>query len=145
MIQTALFTQQWSMTPSTHSDISRDPKTDAGLTLLCRHWQSILRLQDWDVAIRFARPWELTGDVNGEVELILAKRRATIRILAREDRERDADDLGLDTIEFTVVHELLHLHFSCLVYDEDTPAHEHLEQVINALASSFTSSAALDF
>lgn len=137
MIQTAFFTQLWSMSVS-YSDISRDPETDAGLTLLCGHWQAILRLQDWDVAIRFARPWELTGDVNGEVEMIPTKRRAVIRILAREDRERDRDDLGLDTIEFTVVHELLHLHFSCLAYEDHTPEDEHLEQVINALASSFT-------
>jgi hypothetical protein len=80
---------------------------------LCREWQRVLRLQDWDVQVKIARGFQL-GKRQGECEYVQSLRQAVIRILDPNDWP---DQNWPQDIEATLVHELLHLHFAPFMSD----------------------------
>lgn len=110
--------------------------TDEDLQALVKKWQAILRLQDWDVRVRFVRHHEFSTPVNGDCKMWKQKKRADIRILHPQDQTQNPDDLDEECIENTLVHELIHLHVWWFDYRFDTPEEDHLEQAINALANA---------
>lgn len=79
---------------------------------LLKKWQVILKLQDWDIKIRWAKHYDLDSDTKGQCRWVLGKKCASIRILEPEDFD-PAIQWGQDP-ECTVVHELLHLHYGPL-------------------------------
>ena len=76
-------------------------------------WQRRLGLEQWKFSVVFARPGELKPNTVGNIHWDAAERSAVIRILAASEYESDCRDT-LKDIEFTVVHELLHLKVSVL-------------------------------
>lgn len=84
-----------------------DSVSQQELEELCREWQRILRVQDWDVKVRFARVFEIDG-ADGRTSYQRSTKTANIRIcdLGDEDKSR----AHLQDAEQTLVHELLHLH-----------------------------------
>lgn len=109
-----------------------NPPSDANLRIWLYKWQSILRLQDWDVKIEFARSFEMeTVRRAGEVSYVCEKKTAVIKILVPQDYPTDIR--WKQDIEQTVVHELLHLHFS---WTDDLTglANTGMEQAINCIA-----------
>jgi hypothetical protein len=84
--------------------------TEEKLREKCAEWQKILRLQDWIINVRICREWDmLSSDCNAEIEIVLPKRMATIRVLDPVDYP---DNLSEDQdMELSLVHELLHIHF----------------------------------
>lgn len=110
--------------------------TQDELVALCRKWQRILRLQDWDVKVRLARTWDMQSSDNlGECSYELRKRMAAIRVLDSVDYDSEHTPWPQDQ-ERTLVHELLHLHFAPFAADSGTPQDIAQEQAIDAIAGA---------
>lgn len=113
--------------------------SEAGLCRTMKRWQKMLRLEQWNIKIRYARSREMLTPEDGTIAwgrclLNVNHLRATILILHPEDYA-DEDDQG--EIESTVVHELLHVQM-CGMRDAipgPDPAGDTVEeQVINVNA-----------
>ena len=80
------------------------------LNVLLAKWQPILRLQDWDIEILYVKPCELDPHTGGQVIRCDGKKTARIKVL-----DPDCFDPCLivkNDPEYTVVHELVHIHFA---------------------------------
>ena len=75
---------------------------------MLKWWQKELYLRDWDIEIHTALPHEMEQNSRlGEVDYSAAAKEACIRICTPNPT---LDDMVNQDIEFTIVHELLHLH-----------------------------------
>lgn len=93
--------------------VSTDSETLA-LGGLCRIWQKRLRLRDWEIHVEFARPGDMPeSDAAGTVTYECAKRLAWISICdpACWPQSRRASQ----DVEYTLVHELVHVVLAPLV------------------------------
>jgi len=105
---------------------------------LAEQWQTALRLRDWDVDVRLARAKDMSGKGDkGECSYNLAKKHAVVKILDPRDYK---DDFAEQDHEYTLVHELLHLHFAGLdaAVTDGKLADLVLEQGIHACATLMT-------
>jgi hypothetical protein len=104
--------------------------TNKQLEKLCRTWQKRLRLQDWDISIKFSRRADM-GDYNwGHTESQRTSKSAHIFVCHPWDAHPQW--MGGYGTEHTVVHELIHLHFP--VEPADKTEAYLLEQGIDLLA-----------
>jgi hypothetical protein len=71
-------------------------------------WQQRLNLQDWDISVVVTHPSDLKPHTLGNIHWDADKKTAVIRALDPSDYKLPFDDI-LKDIEFTVVHELIHL------------------------------------
>src|SRR5260370_36571562 len=71
-------------------------------------WQKRLQLEDWRVALVITRTSELKPKTLGNIHWDTDKKTATIRVLDPADYEMPLPEMLRD-MEFTVVHELIHL------------------------------------
>ena len=76
-------------------------------------WQQRLNLTDWQVSIVMFSSGQLKPGTLGNIRWDLATRNATIHVLRAEDYRKDCPDMLAD-MEFTVVHELIHLELASL-------------------------------
>jgi len=100
-------------------------------------WQQRLNLQDWHVSIVVARTAELKPKTLGNIHWDLPKKTAIIRVLDPADYHLPFPQ-ALEDIEFTVVHELIHLGFAPVVNDlqrSDANRREE-EHAVNHLAEA---------
>lgn len=74
-------------------------------------WQKRLNLQDWKIAVAVVRSGELKPKTLGNIHWDGEKKTAIIHVLDPADYKL-AHQAMLDDIEFTVVHELIHLELS---------------------------------
>jgi len=74
-------------------------------------WQKRLRLQDWNISLVVSRAAELKPKTLGNIHWDNDKKTATIRVLDPADYKLPFDEM-LQDLEFTVVHELIHLELS---------------------------------
>jgi hypothetical protein len=74
-------------------------------------WQKRLNLQDWDISLEVVRSTELKPKTLGNIHWDTDKKTAVIRVLDPADY-RMAFHPMLDDMEFTVVHELIHLEIA---------------------------------
>ena len=72
------------------------------------YWQNRLNLKDWNVSLAVVRSTELKPNTLGNIHWDLDDKSATIRVLDPADYRMPFPEM-LDDIEFTVVHELIHL------------------------------------
>jgi len=79
-------------------------------------WQKRLNLADWNVSIVMSRATELKPKTLGNIHWDLDKKTAVIRVLDPADYRMPFQDM-LKDMEFTVVHELIHLNFAPVVSD----------------------------
>jgi hypothetical protein len=100
---------------------------------LTRKWQERLRLGEWKIETRVVRQIDLKPDTLGNLKWNLANRTAVIRVLSPLDYQMPAADVPED-MEYTVVHELLHLQLAVLPRDPNAKTTE--EQVVNRLADA---------
>ena len=106
--------------------------TERALRERCRYWQTLLRLQDWDVSVHLVD--ELQGSSLGRCWWLDEKEIATIRILRPE--RCDPGRTPTQDVEVTLVHELLHLHFSAFTAENNTPQSIAQEVAINRCAQA---------
>jgi hypothetical protein len=76
-------------------------------------WQQRLNLQDWKISVIMTRESELKPKTLGNIHWESDKKTAVIRVLDASDYKLPFRDM-LDDMEFTVVHELIHLELSSL-------------------------------
>lgn len=80
------------------------------------NWQKRLNLQDWKISVIMSRAAELRPRTLGNIHWDLARKTAVIRVLDPADYHMGQREM-LDDMEFTVVHELLHLGFAPVLAD----------------------------
>lgn len=74
-------------------------------------WQKRLNLEDWKISVEVARSSELKPRTLGNIHWDTDKKTAVIHVLDPEDYKMPFADV-LQDIEFTVVHELIHLELA---------------------------------
>jgi hypothetical protein len=79
-------------------------------------WQKRLNLQDWDISLVVARAGEMKPKTVGHIGWDRAKISAVIQVLDPADYRLPLDAMLRD-IEFTVVHELIHLEMVPILSD----------------------------
>ena len=82
--------------------------TQLELEELCKEWQKRIRLQDWEISIKFVKWHDLEENQRGNIGWEVKKKIAAIRIMAEDQFPPECSEPC--DIEKTVVHELLHLH-----------------------------------
>lgn len=101
-----------------------------------KYWQKILGLSHWDIVITYAN--------NRDIEYLLgypalasissspSMERAIIRINSTPELDEDAIIYGSDDVEWSILHELLHLYYIDLgINKEDKVQGELIERIIN--------------
>ena len=79
-------------------------------------WQKRLKLQGWDISVVVARACDLRPKTAGNVHWYPEKKSAVIRVLDPADYKLPFAAV-LEDIEFTVVHELVHLEMAPVLSD----------------------------
>jgi hypothetical protein len=74
-------------------------------------WQKRLHLQDWNISVELSRANGLKPKTLGNIHWDLDKKTAVIRVLDPADYQLPFREMLAD-MEFTVVHELIHLELS---------------------------------
>jgi hypothetical protein len=74
-------------------------------------WQKRLNLQDWNISLLVVRAAELKPKTLGNIHWDADKKTAVIRVLDPADYKLPFSEM-LSDLEFTVVHELIHLELS---------------------------------
>ena len=92
-------------------------------------WQKRLNLQDWDVALEVVRSTQLRPKTLGNIRWDAEKKTALIRVLDPADYRLPHGEM-LDDMEFTIVHELIHLEMAPVLSrfarsDADRSEEEH--------------------
>jgi hypothetical protein len=97
-------------------------------------WQKRLSLTAWNIRLKFSRSFELRPKTLGNIHWDAETHTAEIHVLAPEDYKLSASEMLAD-MEFTVVHELVHLQLSSLPRSEASrSAEEHaVNQITQAL------------
>lgn len=96
-------------------------------------WQQRLHLQDWKISIIMSHPSELKPRTLGNIHWDSDKKAAVIRVLHPADYRMPYKAM-LDDMEFTVVHELIHLELSSLPRSEASRSAE--EYAVNQIAEA---------
>jgi hypothetical protein len=96
-------------------------------------WQKRLHLDDWKIETRVVRQCDLKPDTLGNLKWNLVNHTAIIRVLSPLDYEMAAGDVPED-MEYTIVHELIHLQLAVLPRDPNAKSTE--EQVVNRIADA---------
>jgi hypothetical protein len=100
-------------------------------------WQKRLNLQDWDVALEVVPSTGLRPKTLGNIHWDTDKKTAVIRVLDPADYRLPLHEM-LDDMEFTVVHELIHLEIAPVLShftrsDADRSEEEH---AVNHMAAA---------
>jgi len=97
-------------------------------------WQQRLSLQDWRISVVMAHQNELKPKTLGNIHWESDRKTAVIRVLDASDYKMPFREM-LDDMEFTVVHELIHLELSSLPRsDASRREEEHaVNQITDAL------------
>jgi hypothetical protein len=98
-----------------------------------RSWRKRLGLEDWEINTQMVRSSDLKPDTLGNLRWNSGSKTATIRVLAPMDYDLPAAEIPAD-IEYTVVHELVHLQLAALPREAASKNTE--EQVVNRLSEA---------
>lgn len=96
-------------------------------------WQQRLSLTQWDIRVELVRAEQLEPRTLGNIHWDTDTRQATISVLSSYDYHLPFDAM-LDDMEFTVVHELVHLQLAVLPRSEASRRAE--EHAVNELAGA---------
>ena len=96
-------------------------------------WQKRLKLEDWNITIKLVRTSQLKPKTLGNIHWDSDTKRAGINVLSPADYKIPFPE-ALQDMEFTVVHELLHLQLSSLPRNEASRSAE--EKAVNNLTDA---------
>ena len=96
-------------------------------------WQKRLKLEHWDISIKLVRPGELKPKTLGNIHWDADTHNASIKVLSPLDYKMEFTD-ALKDMEFTVVHELVHLQLSSLPRNEASRSAE--EKAVNTITQA---------
>jgi len=100
-------------------------------------WQNRLQLQDWKITILSVHPSDMRAHTLGNIHWDTDNKTAVIRVLNASDYQTPIR-ATLDDLEFTIVHELIHLELVPLPRSEASRSDE--EYAINHLAAALIQS-----
>jgi hypothetical protein len=112
---------------------SRDAEVAKFVSERLEVWQDHLNLRDWNIRLEFVRARQLEPKTLGTVHWDTLLKVATISVLAPEDYDLSYKPM-LDDMEFTIVHELVHIQLASLPRSEASRRVE--EHAVNELASA---------
>lgn len=95
--------------PSAECDALAQGFLDAKLAI----WQPRLELQNWKITVILSHASDLKPKTLGNIHWDTDKKSATVRVLAPSDYQMACHEM-LQDMEFTLVHELVHLEISSL-------------------------------
>lgn len=108
--------------------------TEQELCELCSEWQETLKLQDWEVGLAIAREIDFKRQVQAECSWVLPKKMALIKIIDPIDYH---NEVFLQDMEVSLVHELLHLHYAPFDnFDNESLECVCMEQSIDLIAKA---------
>ena len=110
--------------------------SDSQLDKWTKSWQKRLSLEDWDITAEIVRSNALKPDTLGNLRWDSGTKTATIRVLNPADYDLPAAEIPTD-IEYTVVHELIHLQLAALPHDSSSKNIE--ERVVNRISEALFS------
>ena len=96
-------------------------------------WQGFLGLNDWRISIVMTRRSELKPRTRGQIKWDKDKKSAVLAVLDASDYELPISEMLTD-MEFTVVHELVHLELASLPRSEASRSSE--EHAVNRIAEA---------
>jgi hypothetical protein len=96
-------------------------------------WQNRMNLRDWDIRVELVRADKLEPKTLGNIHWDTDAKSATIAVLAPEDYKLPYQAM-LDDMEFTIVHELVHLELASLPRSEASRRVE--EHAVNEIANA---------
>jgi hypothetical protein len=128
-ITTLGITSSKSSIPNPASQREATAQQFVGKTL--RTWQDRLNLNDWSIRVELVRANKLEPKTLGNVHWDLDTKRATIDVLSSYDYTLSTPEM-LKDMEFTVVHELVHLDLASLPHTRASVSNE--EYAVNQLA-----------
>ena len=96
-------------------------------------WQRRLNLSQWNISVVMARTTDLKPKTLGNIHWDSDHKSAVIRVLDPADYKLPFRDM-LDDMEFTVVHELIHLELSSLPKSDASRSEE--EHAVNQIAEA---------
>ncbi len=96
-------------------------------------WRERLELSDWDITLEFVRQSALKPNTLGNIHWDMPTRTAHIRVLDLEDYRRPYRD-ALADMEFTVVHEMIHLELASMPRSDASRRDE--EHAVNRIADA---------
>jgi hypothetical protein len=100
-------------------------------------WQKRLNLQEWNISVVVSRATELKAKTLGNIHWDREKKTAVIRVLDPADYDMALEPM-LKDIEFTVVHELIHLEMVPVLSDLQRTAENRVEEehAVNHMADA---------
>ena len=101
------------------------------------YWQHRLNLQDWNISVVIARATDLKPKTLGNIHWDNDKKTATIRVLDPADYQMSVTEM-LDDMEFTVVHELIHLELAPVLseFSRNEASRREEEHAVNHMADA---------
>jgi hypothetical protein len=96
-------------------------------------WQDRMDLKDWNIQVQLLRADQLEPKTLGNIHWDTDTKQATIGVLSPEDYKLPPQAM-LDDMEFTIVHELVHLELASLPRSEASRRIE--ERAVNELANA---------
>lgn len=111
----------------------RGPLADTHLARKLKVWQRRLKLEDWKVRVELAGPNRLRGGTLGNIRWDGDRKTAVIRVLDAAHYRKPFQETLRD-MEFTLVHELIHLELSALPRSDDSRADE--EDAVNRMTEA---------
>jgi hypothetical protein len=109
------------------------PSPESFLAARLAFWQQQLNVADWRISIIMSHPSDLKPETLGNIHWDADKKTAVIRVQDASDYQLACPDMLAD-MEFTVVHELVHLVLSSLPRSEASRSKE--EQAVNQLTDA---------
>ena len=98
-----------------------------------RLWQKRLDLGEWNITTLIVRVSDLKPDTLGNLKWNTGNRSAVVKVLNPLDYELPPNEIATD-IEYTIVHELIHLQLSVLPHDGSSKLIE--EKVVNRISEA---------
>ena len=111
----------------------RDRLAEQHLTASLARWQQRLHLEDWSISVKLSKPKELRGGTLGNIHWDAPAKTALIRVLSAAEYELPYH-AALRDMEFTVVHELIHLELASLPRSDASRSDE--EHAVNRMAEA---------
>ena len=122
--------------PRSQFSEDQQPAIESFLNQRAAYWRQRLQLDNWRVAVVMTRREILRPKTLGKVQWDKKRKSAVIEVMHPADYKIDFEPMLAD-MEFTLVHELVHLSLSALPRNEASRQTE--EDVVNRLAEALFS------
>jgi hypothetical protein len=116
-----------------HAAADREARAQTFVKAKLQFWQQRLNLQKWEISAKLVRSTSLKPKTLGNIHWDAATMQATIDVQSSYDYELPLQEM-LDDMEFTVVHELVHLQLSSLPRSEASRSAE--EHAVNEITQA---------